>query len=355
MKKKLLILAPYPFDCAPSQRFRFEQYISFLEKDLEVEFESFIDLETWNQLYFPGRFAFKARKMLLSFWRRIVLLFKIGQYDYLFIHREMAQVGPPILEWFVAKILRKKFIYDFDDAIWIPNYSETNATFQRLKAYWKVRYIMKWAHHVTAGNQFLADFAKQYNSNVSIVPTTIDTTYHLVKEKSVNQVPVIGWTGSHTTMHYLSFLQPVLIKLAEKHQFKFRVISNQPPEFELCNLEFVKWSNDTEIEDLSAIDIGVMPLVEDKWASGKCAFKALQYMALGMPAVVSPVGVNESVITNGKNGYLAMTEAEWFETLNELLEHPEIRARIGQEAINTIENRYSVNAFSKRYLEIITS
>jgi glycosyltransferase involved in cell wall biosynthesis len=349
--KKLLILAPYPIHCAPSQRFRFEQYLPELEKELDIESHSFIDMELWNALYKDGRFAYKAIKMLQAFVRRKMLFLKIAKCDYLFIHREVAQVGPPIFEWIIAKILRKKFIYDFDDAIWIPNYSESNAKFQRLKAYWKVRYIMKWAHTITAGNQYLANFALQYNSNVIILPTTIDMDYHKSSEKETNEI-VIGWTGSHTTVHYLNFLTPVLKKLAEKHLFKFRVISNQAPEFELENLDFVKWNKESEIEDLSKIDIGVMPLVEDQWSSGKCGFKALQYMSLGIPTVLSPVGVNEEIVEHNKTGFLVTDADAWISILSNLIEDKALRETIGQAGKNRIQESYSVEANTPKYSKL---
>jgi glycosyltransferase involved in cell wall biosynthesis len=349
--KKLLILAPYPIHCAPSQRFRFEQYLPELEKELDIESHSFIDMELWNALYKDGRFAYKAIKMLQAFVRRKMLFLKIAKCDYLFIHREVAQVGPPIFEWIIAKILRKKFIYDFDDAIWIPNYSESNAKFQRLKAYWKVRYIMKWAHTITAGNQYLANFALQYNSNVIILPTTIDMDYHKSSEKEPNEI-VIGWTGSHTTVHYLNFLTPVLKKLAEKHLFKFRVISNQAPEFELENLDFVKWNKESEIEDLSKIDIGVMPLVEDQWSSGKCGFKALQYMSLGIPTVLSPVGVNEEIVEHNKTGFLVTDADAWISILSNLIEDKALRETIGQAGKNRIQESYSVEANTPKYSKL---
>lgn len=353
--KKLLILAPYPKGKAPSQRFRFEQYLTFLSKHMEVQMEAFIDEETWDKLYLPGQFGFKARKMLHSFWRRILLLSSIKKCDYLFIHREMSQVGPPFLEWIVAKILRKRFIYDFDDAIWIPNYSETNATFQRLKAYWKVRYIMRWAHHITAGNEYLADFARQYNPNVSVIPTTIDTNYHQAPLSKENSPPIIGWTGSHTTVHYLSALAPVLNKLSQTHVFEFRVISNLEPEFDLKNLNFIRWSKTREIADLSALDIGVMPLVEDQWSAGKCGFKALQYMSLGIATVLSPVGVNKSIVMDGKNGLFASTQEEWLYQLKSLLDDEQKRREMGEQAIQRIESNYSVNAYKNKYLSIIQS
>src|SRR5690606_36966739 len=130
-----------------------------------------------------------------AFARRFLLLFKIRKYDFIFIHREAAMIGPPFFEWFIAKVLRKKFIYDFDDAIWLANYSEANARFQGLKMYGKVRRIIKWADRVTVGNSFLAAYAHQFNSKVEVIPTSIDLAYQHNREGNPHQKPlVIGWT-----------------------------------------------------------------------------------------------------------------------------------------------------------------
>ena len=216
---KIIFIAPYPFQRAPSQRFRFEQYIDTLRKEgHEVEIHSFLDEKGWNTLYKEGSFIKKGFSMLRSFGKRILLMPRIKKANHVFIHREASMIGPPIFEWFIAKVLRKKYIYDFDDAIWLPNYSEGNSKFHRLKAYWKVKYCIKWAHRISAGNAYLANYAKQYNVNVFVLPTTIDTeNYHNIKCDHLKTPIVIGWTGTHTTMQYLDSIVPVLQEIEAKY------------------------------------------------------------------------------------------------------------------------------------------
>ncbi|MES2799071.1 MAG: glycosyltransferase family 4 protein [Bacteroidota bacterium] len=352
--KTIFFIAPYPFKEAPSQRFRFEQYFQFLEEEgFVIEEHPFYDLKTWKTLYTQGNFAKKAGGLIKSFFKRFTLLFKIRKADYIFIHREMAHVGPPIFEWILAKLLRRKYIYDFDDAIWLPNYSEANKKFHFMKAYWKVKYCMKWAHQISAGNQFLADFAKKYNKNVVIIPTTIDTVNHHNLTVDHKHLPVtIGWTGTHTTLHYLNDLIPILQKLEKEFEFEFLVISNHAPQFELKSLRFVKWKLETEIEDLSKVEIGLMPLKNDIWSEGKCGFKGLQYLALGMATILSPVGVNKSIVLDGENGFLAETSEDWEEKLRALLTNPELRSKMGTKGKQTVENQYSVNANKAKYLSL---
>ena len=357
LSKRLVIIVPYPLGEAPSQRFRFEQYINLIENEgFTVEFHAFLSDKTWKALYKQGSFFAKAFGMLGSFWRRFMLMFKLRSADVIFIHREASMIGPPIFEWIIAKILRKKYIYDFDDAIWLPNYSATNAKFQRLKAYGKVKKIMKWAHAISAGNDYLKEFASQFNPNVMVIPTTIDLEH--VHNRLTNhqvEIPVIGWTGTHTTMNYLDELVPILQELEKTHTFIFRVISNQSPSFSLNCLEFVKWNKETEIEDLARINIGVMPLTDTIWAKGKCGFKGLQYMALEIPSVMSPVGVNTTIIEHGINGFLCSTPEEWKQTLILLLENEDLRTEIGKKGFQTVKERYSVEANLTHYLEILNA
>ena len=356
-RRKILILAPYPKGKAPSQRFRFEQYLAFLENvGFQYEYHSFIDDKLWSLLYKKGRLHLKFLGFINSFFKRFLLMFRLRQFDFIFIHREVAQIGPPFFEWLIAKIFKKPFIYDFDDAIWLPNYSASNASFHRLKAYWKVKFIMKWADKITAGNTYLKNYARQYNGNILLLPTTIDTFNHhnktIVYKKQ--ELIRIGWTGTHTTMHYLNDLFPILDELYKKVKFKFLVISNEKPLHQAEYMEYVRWNKETEIEDLLKIDVGVMPLKKDKWSEGKCGFKGLQYMSLGIPTIMSPVGVNLEIINHSENGFLCDNPNEWKSTIQNLIEDHLLRERIGLCGKNTVENKYSVNANKAKFINLFS-
>ena len=186
-------------------------------------------------------------------------------------------------------------------------------------------------------------------------PTTIDTVHlhNQVRDQAAPGRLIIGWTGTHSTLKYLDQVVPVLAKLeAEGLDFEFRVISNHPPTLRLHSLVFLPWRKDTEIADLLGFHIGLMPLEDDSWANGKCAFKALQYMALGIPALVSPVGMNTEVVQNGQNGFVCTTPTEWEASLRQLLADAELRQRLGQAARTTIEHRYSVLANTTNFLAL---
>lgn len=354
---KILFIVPYPHGEAPSQRFRFEQYYPALQKaSIEYEIAPFLDDKTWQILYKPGHQLAKVMGILAGFLRRKLLMFRVRKFDYVFLHREATPIGPPIFEWFMAKVLGAKIIYDFDDAIWLPNTSEHNQIAAKLKWHHKVDSICKWAYKVSCGNEYLCNYARQFNSKVVLNPTTIDTVNHhnQVKNQHTAKV-VVGWTGTHSTVEYLNELVPVLQKLEHECTFEFRVISNRPPDFQLKSLVYFDWQKDTEIEDLLQFNFGVMPLTDDKWAQGKCGFKALQYMSLGMPAVVSPVGVNTRIVTNGVDGFLCTTPAEWEIALRQLITNETLRAEMGQAARRKIEGHYSVLSNSGNFLSLFSA
>lgn len=352
---KIAIVCPYPLHKAPSQRFRFEQYLShWKEGQHTIDAFPFLSETSWSFFYHTGKPIQKVGALLKGFFKRLGLLFKIYQFDLIFIHREASPIGPPVFEWLVAKVFRKKIIFDFDDAIWLPNYSKQHAKFQFLKWYGKVKYIVRWAHKVSVGNQFLATYALQYNENVEVIPTTIDTSFHRFFNTHAHSTKfVIGWTGTHTTMFYLHQITPVLDELSKHHDFIFRVISNVQPDFHIPNLEYVPWKKESEIADLCQFDIGIMPLEDDDWAKGKCGFKALQYMALSIPTVASAVGVNAEIIRSGFNGFLATSRQEWLACLRSLIEDQALRHNMGEMGLATVETFYSVEANKDKYTNLL--
>jgi len=349
---KILFIVPYPTDKAPSQRFRFEQYYQLLnEKGIDYDIKPFLSNEIWDILYLPGRFLKKAFGILGGLFKRFFLLFKLKQYDYIFIHREATPIGPSFFEYFASRWLKKKIIYDFDDAIWIPNFSEANSFFSFLKGYGNVHKICSYAYKISCGNEYLCDYAKQFNKNVVYNPTTIDTdNYHNRAKDQSGEEFVIGWTGSHSTIRYIGEIVPVLAKLEKKYTFTFRVISDFKPEFELNSLEYVKWKKESEIEDLLGFNIGIMPLVNDKWANGKCGFKALQYMSLGIPALVSPVGVNSRIVDHGLNGFICDTPEEWETSIETLLKNRETLGEMSKQTRKKIIDHYSVKSNSDNFI-----
>ena len=349
----VLVLAPYRYDTSPGQRFRIEQWMPWLKlKGVRFEFDAFMSEPLQNVLHQPGHTAEKIRHMLIDYGRRVARAVRLAEYDAIFLAREAALIGPAWIE----RLLAQKgvpLVYDFDDAVYVPYVSPTNRYLSYLKMPQKTATICRLSSHVVVGNSVLKDYAVRHNANVSIVPTTIDTDkYDRTCQYAFDDTPVIGWSGSHSSVQYLEPLRPVFAELAKRHRFRLEVIGAR---FEMAGIDVVSrpWKAATEVEDLAKIQIGLMPLVDDIWARGKCALKALQYMALGIPTVVSPVGVNREVINDGANGYLASTTEEWVAKLSALLESEELRRRLGGAGKRTVDEEYSSRVHAPRILSIL--
>ena len=342
---RLLILCPYPYDTAGSQRFRFEQYLKSLEgAGLRVTQHAFLTPWGWEILYKKGFTLLKIVATLWGFLRRCLVLSTLYKYDLVMIHREASPLGPPVFEWWISKVAKKKLVYDFDDAIWL--YNSSNPLVKKLKNPSKTRFLCTWADLVFAGNNYLADFAKRQSNNVVVMPTTIDTNqkHNQIKnhlDKTPNRKLCIGWTGSHSTLNYLNTIQESLCAIQKKYDVKIKIIANSCPKNLNFTFDFCPWNKETEIEDLCEIDIGLMPLPDAPWAEGKCGFKALQYQSLGIPCVVSPIGVNKSIVLPEKTGYWATTPKEWVEGISNLIENPLLRQRMGEVGRKHVENAYS--------------
>lgn len=355
---RILFLATFAPNQAPGQRFRFEQYLGALqERGVEAEYSWLIDADAARVLYRPGNLAGKAALALRSVFKRMLQIPSLRRYDVVFVQRQALFIGGPFVER-LAKASGARLIYDFDDAIWINDASTYNRRFGWLKNPSKVPRIIEMADLVLAGNRYLADYARQRNSNVKIMPTTIDTDVYVPRAGGVRRTGAvcIGWTGSFSTIAHFKTALPVLRRLRRKYgeQVTFRVIGNSGYGDDELGITEMPWSAATEVEDLYDIDIGLMPLPDDEWSRGKCGCKGLQYMALRIPTVMSPVGVNCEIIQHGKNGFLPATEDEWFETLSALIEKPELRAEIGEAGRRRVEESYSVNAWRERFCDLLS-
>jgi glycosyltransferase involved in cell wall biosynthesis len=356
-KKRILFITPYPQAAAPSQRFRFEQYFHLLRTSgYQYDVQSFLDSQNWQIFFKTARVGEKALALVKGFIRRCALILKVKRYDFVFIHREASPVGPPVFEWLVAKAFRKKIIYDFDDAIWLTDRENESWQTKFLKWRSKTASICRWSFKVSCGNEYLYNYALRFNLNSHVNPTTIDTSTHHstnnYRQPEQNEKVVIGWTGSHSTLKYLSEIQPALKNIIEKNKnVSFLIIADQAPALTIP-FQFVKWNEEDEIRDLLKIDIGVMPLPDNDWTKGKCGFKALQYMALGIPAVVSPVGVNSKIIEHGKEGFLAATLLDWENYLLKLIDDKALREKMGAEGRKKVEGSYSVDSNAALFLSL---
>jgi len=280
-------------------------------------------------------------------WKRLLYipkLFLISQWaDVLFIQKR----GFP--DWVLNSITRinPRIIYDFDDAVSLRPTSYPNAV-----------HMMQAAAHIIAGNEFLAKTAVQYNPCVTILPTVVDVNVYsppTTPKHPADSRVWLGWIGIDPNRGDLALIEPVFTALASSHpQTVLRVVSDRGLNMITpMPVEFVHWELTTSLHELQQFDIGLMPLTDNAWNHGKCAFKLIQYMAVGIPAVASPVGANRMVVQDGKTGYLANTTDEWVNRLSQLIENVALRQEIGKQARTHIVSHYSIEQILPSLVDIL--
>ncbi|MBS1807109.1 MAG: glycosyltransferase family 4 protein [Acidobacteria bacterium] len=347
-------LVPYPPNTTPSQRFRIEQWMPYLrEAGIGVDLLPFVNEELMRMLHQPGLPITKAAHFAMAFARHCSEITRTYRYDALLIHRTACVAGPALLERLV-KLFNCPIIYDFDDAIFHLHTTTANRYFGWLKFPGKTASICRLSSHVVVGNQYLADYARQHNAQVTVIPSSVDTNFYNPRQKKESQERVIvGWTGSSTSQTYLESFAPLLRELLRQREVELHVISDRRPEMPGVPLHWHRWSPETEITDLARFDIGIMPMPDDLWARGKCSMKALLYMAMGIPTICSAVGMNREVIQHGQNGLLANTDEEWLHCLKTLIDDVALRKRLGDAGRKTIEERYSMQRCAALFANVI--
>ncbi len=351
--KNVLIACLFPKDRVPDQRFRFEQYLDYLTKNgFNITFSNLLTEQDYSFYYKKGYYLKKAWLVLKSIEKRYKEVGAASKYDLIFIHREGFLLGSSYFERQFAR--KANVIFDYDDAIWITSQvSANNKWVGFLKSPNKTRRVIKVSKMIFAGNQYLADYAKQYNNNVKIVPTTIDTNKYIPAYNSKKDRICIGWSGSFSTIvHFMTCLEALeLIKKKYSDKIYFKVIGSGDYHNAELGIQGLPWREETEVKDLQEIDIGIMPLPDNKWTKGKCGLKGLQYMALAIPTIMSPVGVNTEIIQDGKNGYLASDMDEWVKKLSLLIDSGKLRETIGSKGRETVVSKFSIEANKNLYLQ----
>ena len=348
---RVLALLPFSEEGA-SVRFRVAQFVPALQAaGFTVTLHPLFNSTLFRLLYKPGHVAQKTSALVLRTIDRLGALG--GKYDLALIHREAYPIGPPLIERWLSR-QGIPIVYDFDDAIYLPNSSDANRMVGFLKRPSKVAEIVRLASRVMAGNAHLAAYAQRYSNRVSVIPTCVDTDVWVpASHRRTSGPPVIGWIGTPTTTQYLLQLQDVFAALAKEQPFVLRVSGSAAPvTMRGVQVENEPWTLAREIELFSTCDIGVYPLPNDEWTLGKCGFKAIQFMACGVPVVASPVGVNNEIIEDGTSGLLANSESEWVGHLRRLLTDSELRRRIGAAGRRRIEERYSLEANAPAVVDV---
>ncbi|NIO06264.1 MAG: glycosyltransferase [Proteobacteria bacterium] len=281
---------------------------------------------------------------------RYLLFRELPGYDVVYVQRRL--LGP--LHLFLLRRASKRLVYDFDDAVMYRSSRHSNPrSFSRR---WAFRGMVRASDAVIAGNQFLRGEALKYVGvdKISVVPTVVDPKRYPPKDHGVQgDSIVLGWIGSGSTIWYLQNLTPVLETVYRRYpQLKLKIVSDR--FFDCATIPTIKkkWKCEEEVMDLQSFDIGLMPLTDDVWASGKCGLKAIQYSAVGIPVVCSPVGINRDVVEDGLNGYWANTDSDWVEKISKLIEAPQLREDMGANGRKRVEESFSLDRASETVLDL---
>lgn len=352
---KVLFLVLHRKDRSPGQRYRHEQYLEHLaNQGIAVTISPLLESHEEDSAFYGTAKLKKVVIGLKALYRRFLSVKSASAYDEVYIYRDAFFFGTFFEKWLKRK--KVKIIYDFDDAIWLMDTNPNQGVFNRLKDPKKTETICALADRVIVGNEYLAAFARQFCDDVVIIPSTIDFSSYKTLAKTPKEQVCIGWTGSFSTVKHLETIIEAFEAIHDKYgdRIYFKIIGDPSFKVDSLGIQGIKWQSETEVEDLSELDIGVMPLPDNEWTRGKCAMKGLQYMALEIPTIMSPVGINAEILTDGVNGFLASSIDEWVEKLSLLIEDERLRVKIGQAGKQAVIDSYSVDANKKKWIKAFT-
>lgn len=274
-----------------------------------------------------------------NFARRLAyvprLFYMALTHDVLFVQKRTF----PLSVLAILKKLNPHIVFDLDDAIYLrPSRKPL------------VDAILRTSALVVTGNDSLAAYSRQFNDQVVLIPTVVDTDLYQpptgARHPGDDRV-VIGWIGSDPNCGEFVAVQPVLEWLYGRYgdRVTMRIASSRPLEIETeINLEFVPWTLTGSRSELQKFDIGIMPLEDTEWNRGKCGLKLIEYMAVAAAAVASPVGANRQIVSDGETGFLADTTEEWKNSLAQLIDDQSLRLQMGRLGRKRVEQHYSVKA-----------
>jgi glycosyltransferase involved in cell wall biosynthesis len=342
----VLALASYPVEAA-SSRFRIAQFIEpFAARGIDLTFSPFLDAPLFASLYRPAKLLARLPRLVLRTVARLGAAFR--RADVIFVQREAMLFGPPLIEWLAARVRRRPLVLDLDDATWIAYRSPVYGRLATLLK-WpsKTDRLIRWARVVTCGSPNIAAYAASLGAETVLVPTVADTRLFHPRQTPPPEVPVVGWIGTHGTYPFLQRLLPLFERLAREVRFELVIIGSGG------KADTRPWNLEREADDFRSLDVGVYPIGDDAWSAAKSGFKAIQYMASGVPFVMTPAGVCATMGIPGETHLLAASGDEWLDALRRLLTDPTLRARMGRAGRAFAERHYSVEMQADKLADAI--
>jgi glycosyltransferase involved in cell wall biosynthesis len=351
-------LATFPVEAAAT-RFRIAHFVRPLsDHGIEVTIFPFLSASDFSTLYDRSRAVRTTFRLLLASVRRLFLLPRILRSDVLLVQREAMLFGPPWIEWFASRVMGIPLVLDLDDPTWIPT---TSPVYGRLATWlkWpsKTDRLIRWAHTVICGNETIASHVRAAGTAAVVMQTIVDTDIFVPRADAAasNDLPVVGWIGTHSTWSFVESILPVLEDLAKTARFRVRVVGSGRANVGArdVDIELLPWQLDREVLDFQTLDVGIYPMPEDEWTIGKSGLKLVEYFACGVACVVSPVGVVREIGVPGVTHLEAATLDEWRRALERLLFNAAERRAMAAAARRYAVDHYSVAGFSARIAAVL--
>lgn len=348
---RVLVLCRYG-PLGSTSRLRFYQYLPHLERmGISLTVSPLLEDDYVSRLYAnrPQPLSF----LVAAYYRRIRSLLQASQYDLVWVEKEFL----PFLPAMVPALLKTPYVVDYDDAAF-HRYDLHPSRLVRALLGRKIARVMRGAAIVIAGNDYIADYARQAGAGrIEILPTVVDLArYAVPPQDHPGHAFRVGWIGAPVTVGYLRAIEPALRQLMEEDaNTELQIIGASDPFDGRLPVATVKWSEEMEVRALQQLDVGIMPLPDEPFERGKCGYKLIQYMACGLPVIASPVGVNTRIVADGENGFLADDQDAWMEALRTLRRDADLRRRMGQVGRERVEARYGLQAHVGRLVRLLES
>jgi glycosyltransferase involved in cell wall biosynthesis len=352
---RVLILTPYPYGTVAGPRSSFELWERTLaDAGITFEYAVFETERLHEILNEPGHTRAKAVEMVKGYRRQLRQVGRLREFDAVLVNREAVLIGPEIVERLAAR--RRPLIYHLDDPLYIPYRSPANGVLSHLKFFGKVGRMCKFATTVIANSPSNAEFARRHNQNVWEIPSVVDADiYDGWKPKPARERVCIGWTGSATTVPNLQVIRAPLARIATRDDVALCFIGGEDFGLPEVPHDARRWNAETEVTDLREFDVGLLPLPLTDWTPHKFYLKLVQYMALGIPAIATPLGANPIVIDHGRNGSLATGDDEWVELMERLVADRDLREELGQSAAKDAHRKYTLQANAEKIVAAFRS
>ncbi len=350
---KVLLLSKYG-NLGASSRVRSYQYLQYLENNrIDITISELFSDKYLEILYKTGRSSIKI--IFIAYLKRFYILCKaliLRQYDVFWIEKELFPWTPFMFEAFFYKANTPVFV-DYDDPIFHFYDSHKNALVRHLLGK-KITKVMRTASHVSLSSHYMYDYAKERGlQKISIIPPAVDfSRYKKIKKDNTN-ICTIGWIGSPSATKYLHTIEEALIEINRNYNVEFILIgagTNVPKSIPFTN---VIWSEETEEEEMSRFDIGIMPLSNDFSSVARDHYKLVKYMASSIPYVASAVRESILVTRNGKNGFIAKNNEDWVNSLSYLIENTEQRKIIGENGYLIAKESFSIEVVHKEIVKVL--